>query len=106
MRSAADAAGYRSIAQPVLRAPYIRTGVSLAAYRRSVSHNLRHDVERRLRSLCQAGAVSVQVSDGRERLDPVLRPLADWFLGLVGPYLRPSIRPPFAARPTGSGRLA
>jgi hypothetical protein len=80
--------------------------MSLAAYRRWVSHNLRHDVERRLRSLCKAGAVSVQVSDGRERLDPVLRPLADGFLGLVGPYPPPSIRPPFAARPTGSGRLA
>jgi CelD/BcsL family acetyltransferase involved in cellulose biosynthesis len=72
LRAAAAAAGYRTIGQPILRAPRIRGGMSLAAYRRSVSHNLRHDVERRLRRLCEAGAVSVQVSDGRERLDELL----------------------------------
>jgi hypothetical protein len=57
------AAGYRSVVQPVSRAPYVRGGTSLAAYRRLLSHNLRHDVERRLRRR-EAGAVSVELSDG------------------------------------------
>jgi CelD/BcsL family acetyltransferase involved in cellulose biosynthesis len=70
--AAAAAAGYRSIVQPALRASYIRGGTSLASYRRSVSNNLRHDVERRLRRLCEAGVVSVEVSDGSERLDQLL----------------------------------
>jgi CelD/BcsL family acetyltransferase involved in cellulose biosynthesis len=72
LAAAARAAGYRTIAQPVLRAPYISGGTSLAAYHRSLSHNLRHDVERRLRRLLEAGAVSVHVCDGHERLDEFL----------------------------------
>jgi Acetyltransferase (GNAT) domain len=72
LRSAADAAGYRYSAEPVLRAPYISGGMSLGEYRRSLSHNLRHDVERRLRRLCETGAVSVQMSDGTENLDELL----------------------------------
>lgn len=73
LSAAARAARYRTIAQPVLRAPYISGGTSLAAYQRSLSHNLRHDVERRLRRLLEAGVVSVQVCDGHEGLDELLR---------------------------------
>jgi CelD/BcsL family acetyltransferase involved in cellulose biosynthesis len=72
LRSAADAARYRTLVQPVLRAPYIRGGMSLSAYRRSLSANLRHDAERRLRRLCEAGAVSIEIADGGERLDLLL----------------------------------
>jgi CelD/BcsL family acetyltransferase involved in cellulose biosynthesis len=69
LRSAADAADYRCVVQPILRAPYISGGVTLAEYRQSLSHNLRHDVERRLRRLGEAGAVSVQLADGVENLE-------------------------------------
>jgi CelD/BcsL family acetyltransferase involved in cellulose biosynthesis len=50
----------------------MRGGMTLTAYRRSLSANLRHDVERRLRRLCEAGAVSVEIADGSERLDLLL----------------------------------
>jgi CelD/BcsL family acetyltransferase involved in cellulose biosynthesis len=72
LSAAARAAGYRTSAQPVLRAPYISGRTSLAAYQRSLSHNLRHDVERRLRRLLEVGAVSFQVCDVQERLDELL----------------------------------
>jgi CelD/BcsL family acetyltransferase involved in cellulose biosynthesis len=68
----AGAAGYRAVVRPLGRAPYIRGGRSLADHERSLSRNLRHDVERRLRRLCEAGSVSVQLADGREGLDELL----------------------------------
>lgn len=98
LRSAAHAAGYRYIAEPALRAPYISGGMSLGEFRRSLSHNLRHDVERRLRRLCEAGAVSVEISDGRENfeelLDAGLRVEASGWKGARGTAIRsePSTR--------------
>jgi CelD/BcsL family acetyltransferase involved in cellulose biosynthesis len=68
----ACAAGYRAVVRHVARAPYIRGDRSLADHERSLSRNLRHDVERRLRRLCEAGSVSVQVTDGREGLERLL----------------------------------
>ncbi len=72
LRSAARAAGYRELVQPVARSPYIAGRRSLSEHERSLSRNLRHDVERRLRRLCDVGAVSVQLADGRDRLDQLL----------------------------------
>lgn len=69
---AARAAGYRQLVRPVARSPYLRASPSLAEHERSLSTNLRHDVERRLRRLGEVGAVSVQICDGRERLDQLL----------------------------------
>jgi CelD/BcsL family acetyltransferase involved in cellulose biosynthesis len=98
LRSAADAADYRCVVEPVLRAPYISGGMSLADYRASLSHNLRHDVERRLRRLCEEGAVSVEVSDGTENreelLDAGLRVEASSWKGTRGTAIRsePSTR--------------
>jgi CelD/BcsL family acetyltransferase involved in cellulose biosynthesis len=73
LSAGARAAGYRMMVQPALRAPFISGGTNLAAYQRSLSHNLRHDVERRLRRLLEVGAVSVEVCDGSEKLDERLR---------------------------------
>jgi CelD/BcsL family acetyltransferase involved in cellulose biosynthesis len=72
LTTAARHAGYRALVQPAMRAPYIVGGSTLVEYRRSLSNNIRHDAERRLRRLVETGAVSVQVSDGRERLDELL----------------------------------
>jgi CelD/BcsL family acetyltransferase involved in cellulose biosynthesis len=72
LREAAQAAGYRAVVTPAARSPYIPSQRSLAAHERSLSRNLRHDVERRLRRLCDEGAVSVEVAHGRERLDQLL----------------------------------
>lgn len=69
---AACTAGYRSVVRPVGRAPYIRLGSEVDAQERSLSRNLRHDVKRRTRRLCEAGTVSVEVSDGAARLEELL----------------------------------
>jgi CelD/BcsL family acetyltransferase involved in cellulose biosynthesis len=72
LRAAARAAGYRDVVRRLARAPYIRGGLSLADHERLLSRNLRHDTERRLRRLCEAGAVTVQVTDGRDGLKELL----------------------------------
>jgi CelD/BcsL family acetyltransferase involved in cellulose biosynthesis len=69
---AARACGYHVAVRACGRAPYLRLAADLDEHERSLSGNLRHDVQRRLRRLCEAGAVSVQVADGRERLDELL----------------------------------
>jgi CelD/BcsL family acetyltransferase involved in cellulose biosynthesis len=73
LREAARARGYRTFVRPTGRAPYLRLAGDLSVHEGSLSRNLRHDVERRLRRLCEAGAVSVQLEDGRTRLDDLLR---------------------------------
>jgi CelD/BcsL family acetyltransferase involved in cellulose biosynthesis len=72
LREAAHATGYRDMVQTVARSPYILGHPIFAEYERSLSRNLRHDVERRLRRLSEIGAVSVDVRDGSERLDTLL----------------------------------
>lgn len=70
---AARASGYRTVTRSAGRAPYLRLADGLGAHERSLSRNLRHDIERRLRRLCEAGAVSVQVADGSAHLDELLQ---------------------------------
>ncbi len=72
LEEAARLSGYRTVVRPGGRAPCLRLVGTLAEHERSLSRNLRHDVERRLRRLCESGAVSVQVSDGNERLHDLL----------------------------------
>jgi CelD/BcsL family acetyltransferase involved in cellulose biosynthesis len=72
LREAARARGYRTFVRPTSRAPYLRLAGDLPAHEGSLSRNLRHDVQRRLRRLCEAGVVSVEVSDGSARLDALL----------------------------------
>jgi CelD/BcsL family acetyltransferase involved in cellulose biosynthesis len=71
-RTAAREAGYRELVTPLARSPYIRCRPTRDEQVRSLSRNLRHDVERRLRRLCEAGAVSVEIADGHERLSDLL----------------------------------
>jgi CelD/BcsL family acetyltransferase involved in cellulose biosynthesis len=72
LRAALHAAGYRDAVRPVARSAYIRCAPSLVEHERSLSRNLRHDVQRRLRRLCETGAVSFEIADGSERLDELL----------------------------------
>lgn len=72
LTAAAAAAGYRTHVQPIGRAPYLPLAQDLHAHERALSRNLRHDVQRRLRRLCQAGTVSVEVSNGCSRLEDSL----------------------------------
>jgi CelD/BcsL family acetyltransferase involved in cellulose biosynthesis len=65
-------AGYRTASSPLARSPYIVSRPSLAEHERSLSHNLRHDVRRRMRRLCESGTVSIDVHTGSERLDNLL----------------------------------
>lgn len=68
---AAKSAGYRSVVRPVARSPFIR-GRHLGGFRAGASRNLGHDVERRLRRLCEAGAVCIELRDGRDGLADAL----------------------------------
>jgi CelD/BcsL family acetyltransferase involved in cellulose biosynthesis len=70
--AAAHAGGYSTMLQPAARAPFLRLASGVAAHEQSLSRNLRHDVERRLRRLCEVGVVSVQVADGSEQLEDLL----------------------------------
>jgi CelD/BcsL family acetyltransferase involved in cellulose biosynthesis len=72
LREAARARGYRTFERPASRAPYLRLAGDLRVHEGSLSRNLRHDVQRRLRRLCEAGVVSVQIEDGSTGLDDLL----------------------------------
>jgi CelD/BcsL family acetyltransferase involved in cellulose biosynthesis len=75
LRALGDAAlarRYRTVVATTGRAPYIRLEADLSDHERSLSSNLRHDVQRRFRRLHELGTVSVQVADGRECLDELL----------------------------------
>jgi CelD/BcsL family acetyltransferase involved in cellulose biosynthesis len=69
---AARTRGYRTFVRPAGRAPYLRLARNLGVHERSLSRNLRHDVHRRMRRLCESGVVSVELSDGSARLDDLL----------------------------------
>ncbi len=72
LREAAREHGYRTFVRPASRAPYLRLTGDLRVHEGSLSRNLRHDVQRRLRRLCEEGVVSVELSDGGARLDDLL----------------------------------
>lgn len=72
LRDAARARGYRAVVRPAGRAPYLALTDDPHAHQRSLSRNLRHDTERRLRRLCESGVVSVQVDDGHGSLRELL----------------------------------
>ena len=69
---AAASHGYRTHVQPTGGAPYLRLAQGLRRHESELSRNLRHDVQRRFRRLCESGSVSVQVSNGRARLEDLL----------------------------------
>jgi CelD/BcsL family acetyltransferase involved in cellulose biosynthesis len=65
-------AGYRMGVTPVARSPYIACAPKLEDHERGLSSNLRHDVERRMRRLCEQGAVVIDVTDGGTNLARLL----------------------------------
>jgi CelD/BcsL family acetyltransferase involved in cellulose biosynthesis len=65
-------AGYRMAVTPVARAPYIACAPTLEDHERELSRNLRHDVQRRMRRLCEQGAVTIDVTDGGTNLAGLL----------------------------------
>jgi CelD/BcsL family acetyltransferase involved in cellulose biosynthesis len=66
-------AGYRTAVTHVARSPYLTCAPTLADHERGLSHNLRHDVQRRFRRLCEEGAaVTIDVTDGGTNLAGLL----------------------------------
>jgi CelD/BcsL family acetyltransferase involved in cellulose biosynthesis len=64
LEAAGARAAYRTAVTPVARSPYIACAPTLEDHERGLSRNLRHDVQRRLRRLCEEGAVTIEVTDG------------------------------------------
>jgi hypothetical protein len=71
-RSAAASAGYRTLEQLLPPSPYVEVDGEWESFERSLDSKARSDLRRRRRRLEEAGAVSVEVVDGSERLDELL----------------------------------
>jgi CelD/BcsL family acetyltransferase involved in cellulose biosynthesis len=65
-------AGYRTAVTLVARSPYIACAPTLEDHERGLGRNLRHDVQRRQRRLCEEGAVTIDVTDGGANLAGLL----------------------------------
>ena len=65
-------AGYRTAVTRVARSPYIACAPTLEDHERGLGRNLRHDVQRRQRRLCEEGAVTIDVTDGGANLAGLL----------------------------------
>jgi len=73
VHTAAEAAGYRVIANSMHRSPYVVVNeTSWDAYQSGLSKNLRQDLRRRKRRLEQEGRLTLEVCDGTENLDKLL----------------------------------
>jgi CelD/BcsL family acetyltransferase involved in cellulose biosynthesis len=67
---AADTARYRVLTESIQAAPYVAiNGISWDAYESGLGKNLRKDIRRRRRRLEEEGRLTLEVSDGKERLD-------------------------------------
>ena len=71
-REAARAAGRLLLTRPMLHSPYVPIEGDWAAYAHVVSPRRLGDLHRRRRRLERLGRLSVDVQDGRERLDQLL----------------------------------
>jgi len=71
-RDAATSRGYRVLTRTLERSPFVRIEGDWEAYQRGLSRNVRGDARRRIRRLNEVGSMSVEVNDGRERLDDLL----------------------------------
>lgn len=72
LEAAARTSACRVVLRPAGRAPYLSLPGAVGVHERALSRNLRHDVQRRMRRLCEAGSVSVEVSDGSTALHELL----------------------------------
>jgi CelD/BcsL family acetyltransferase involved in cellulose biosynthesis len=71
-RAAADAAGYRVFAESTQAAPYVVLDKPWDEYESELSKRLRKDLRRLRRRLEEKGRLTLDVSDGTERLDELL----------------------------------
>jgi CelD/BcsL family acetyltransferase involved in cellulose biosynthesis len=67
--AAADAAGYRVLAESTQAAPYVDIDGPWDEYENGLSKSLRKDLRRLRRRLEEKGRLTLDVSDGTERLD-------------------------------------
>lgn len=70
---AAEETGYRFAVRPFQRSPYLRIEGDWTGYESRLSRSLLADVRKSWRRLSRLGRVSVEVADGRERLEALLR---------------------------------
>ncbi len=60
------------LVRTLARAPYLELEGTWQAYERGLSRNVRSDVQRCWRRLAEAGRVSFEVADGRDRLEALV----------------------------------
>jgi CelD/BcsL family acetyltransferase involved in cellulose biosynthesis len=70
--AAAAASGYRLVRGPIERSPYVSLDGGWDAYHAGLDRKLRSEIRRRRRRLEEQGKLSLEVSDGGERLDELL----------------------------------
>ena len=71
-RATAEAQRFRVLTRALARSAYVEIGPDWDLYESGLSRNLRSDVRRSLRRLGEAGNVSFEVVDGRDRTEPLL----------------------------------
>lgn len=71
-RSAADAARYRVLTESVQAAPYITIDGDWDAYESGLRRKFRSELRRRRRRLEEGGRLTLEVSDGEDRLEELL----------------------------------
>lgn len=104
-RRQANELGYRFVERPRLRSPYL---VIDGGWDGQGRPDTRREAERRLRRLAEAGAVELEIADGRDRLDVLLeegfRVEASGWKGQRGTAI--ALRPETRALYTGVARWA
>ncbi len=68
----ARSCGYRVLARPLERSPYVDLAEGWESYAARLGRKLRSELRRRRRRLAEQGEVEFEYSDGRERLDALL----------------------------------
>ena len=71
-RAAADAARYRVFTESIQAAPYVAIDGDWEAYESGLRRKFRSELRRRRRRLEEEGQLTLEVSDGKERLDELL----------------------------------
>ncbi|MDP8973875.1 MAG: GNAT family N-acetyltransferase [Actinomycetota bacterium] len=72
VRAAAEAAGYRVHEESIPAAPYVAIDGDWDAYESGLRRKFRSELRRRRRRLEEKGRLTLEVSDGKERLDQLL----------------------------------
>jgi CelD/BcsL family acetyltransferase involved in cellulose biosynthesis len=73
VRAVAEAAGYEVLARPAQKVPYVDLReTTWEAYESGLGRNLRQDLRRRRRRLEEEGKLTLEIFDGKERLEELL----------------------------------